>query len=202
MNNKRFIIVVIILTVTGIIGDMSYSPLPNKNMEHLRIADFPKKINGWASEDIPLSKQIYESMESNNVIMRNYEDKEGKAVNLCIIYSLDNRKIGPPPEIFLPREGLTITDKSILQISEDITATTLITEKGASWELTVYWYKVGGINTDDYLIRLAINRLLGRKTPVALIRVSTEIDDKQDIVLRRIIDFCLLIEPLLNKYVP
>jgi hypothetical protein len=50
---------------------------------------------------------------------------------------------------------------------------------------------------------VVIDRMLGKKTSVALIRVSTKIEDnKEGAALNRLKAFCVLIEPLLDKYFP
>jgi EpsI family protein len=168
--------------------------------------DFPKAIAEWKSEDVLLSKYVYELLGTKNLIMRNYKNKKGETVKLYVVYSQDNRKVSFPPEIELRDEDATITDKSPLKVTDSIKATKLIIEKGSYWELVVYWYKVGGLNTSIYFkqqLKATIDRMLGKKTSVALIRVSTEIENnKQDIALSRIMAFCALIEPLLEKYVP
>jgi EpsI family protein len=82
----------------------------------------------------------------------------------------------------------------------------MIVEKADSRQLVVYWYKAGSLNTDKYLkqqIKIVTDRMLGRRTSGALIRVSADIkDNRQDAALGLIRLFCEEIEPLLEKYVP
>jgi EpsI family protein len=143
---------------------------------------------------------------TKNFIIRNYKNSSGESIELYVISSQGNWKISLPPELTLPNLEATITDKSPLQITDSIEATRLLIEKEFSWELAAYWYKIGKFNTSIYFsqqLKVAINMLLGKRTPVALIRVSTVMENnKQDIALGRIKAFCVILEPLLNKYIP
>ncbi len=208
MNNRNFILVVIVLACAACISYCFYFPVRLDTDISVRMADFPKTIGEWVSEELPVSESVYKMLQTRNLIMRNYKNQRQDAVNLYIIYSQDNRKVSHPQEIYLQGEGDTITNKSMIQLTPSIRATKLILDKANSRELIVYWYKVGQSNTNSYLIqqlRMSIDKMLGKKTAIALIRVLAEIDDKDEegaAALRKIKDFCLSIEPLLEKYVP
>ncbi len=206
MNNRVFITVLIILTFAVIISFVSYAPERLEKTSGIKMADFPKIIGEWVSEDIPLQERVYELLETDNLIMRNYTNKRKEAVNLYIIYSQDNRKVAHPPEICLQGAGATITSKSAIQINDSIRATKLIIEKGAFKELVVYLYKVEKLNTNSYLkqqLRMVLNRMAGKKTSIAFIRMLVEIkENREDVALNRIKDFFAVINPLLDKYVP
>lgn len=206
MNDKKFIIVIVILAVTAGISFLAYMPAKFEDSSIVKMADFPKTIGDWTSEDITLSKREYELLETNNLIMRNYTNKNGDKVNLYIIYSQENRKVSHPPEICLQGGGAAITNKIPLQITGSINATKIILEKNAIPELAAYWYKAGKFHTNSYLkqqLNMSINRIFGKKTSIALIRVLTKIEDnKEEAALNKLKGFCKLIEPLLAQYVP
>ncbi len=206
MNNKNFIIIACILIVVSIVGLTSYFPKRFDDALKIKVADFPKTIGNWIGTDIPLSERDYQILETKNLFIRDYKDPKGNSVYLYLIYSEDNRKVSHPPEVCYMGSGVTITDKAPVQITDSIKATKMTVEKVDSRQLVVYWYKAGGLNTDKYLkqqIKIVTDRMLGKRTSGALIRVSTDIkNDKQDTALALIKSFCAEIEPLLAKYIP
>lgn len=206
MNNKNFIIVVTILAVVVAIGVMSYLPTRFDIGAKIKVADFPKAIGEWVSTDIPLPELDYEILETRNLIMREYKNTKGDSVYLYIVYSEDNRKVSHPPEVCLMGSGATVVDKSPVQITNSIKAIKLLMEKGDNRQLTVYWYKAGNLYTDKYLkqqLKVVLDRMLGRRTSCALIRLSTDIkDNNQEVALGLIKSFAKEIEPLLQRYVP
>jgi EpsI family protein len=205
MNNKNFLIVVATLILVTIISFPAFMSCYETQSE-IKMADFPKTILNWTSQDLPVSERTYRLLETRNLITRNYINQNQDTVNLFIIYSQDNRKVVDPPEIYLQGAGESITSKSSVQLANAIKATELTLEKGLSRELVVYWYRSGKLNTNLYLkqqLKVVIDRMLGKKTSVVLIRVSTKIEDsQQDAALTKIKGFCALIEPLLDRYVP
>jgi len=206
MNTKTFLTLGLILIIVAVFSWVSYLPLKSEVTLKTNLADFPKVIDEWESQDIPLADRVYELLETKNLIMRDYKNKQGDKVNCYIIYSQDNRKVSHPPEICLQGEGATVIDKSAFQITNTIRATKLILEKEASRELVIYWYKAGQLNTNSYLkqqLKTVIDHMFRKRTSGALIRLSTELkDNNQDKALTLLQSFCKQIEPLIEKYAP
>lgn len=206
MNNKTFIFIVLILTVVAVFSLISYIPSKFDAAIKTSVTNFPKVIGEWKAQDIPLDQRVYELLETKNLIMRNYINKQGESVNCYIIYSQDNRKVAHPPEICLQGEGATVVEKTTIQVTDSIKATKLILEKSLSRDLVVYWYKAGNLNTNDYIkqqLKIAINRMLRKSSSGALIRLVTEIKgESQDKALSLIQTFAKQIEPLIQKYAP
>jgi EpsI family protein len=202
---KTFTAVLLILFLSGLIGNFYYFSWVIGSKDEISMANFPRAFGGWTSVDIPLDRREYELLETKNLIMRNYKKQTGESVNLYIIYSQDNRQVSHPPEICLQGDGSTVVEKTQLKVGRNINATKLVLEKRNSREIAVYWYKVGREYTNNYIsqqLKVSLDRLLGRKTSLALIRVIAVVennDDKQ--ALDKILSFCSSIEPLLPKYV-
>jgi len=163
-------------------------------------------IGEWRGEDIPVDKHTYELLETDNVLMRDYMNTQGDVINLYIIYSRSNRKVSHPPEICLQGAGAVVVEKSIAQISPDLTATKLILEHKEFQDAAMYWYKAGDDFTNDYLrqqISVSAKRLLRRPVSVALIRVITRIKDQdRELAFIKLIAFSRQILPLLHQYAP
>jgi EpsI family protein len=207
MNNKTFISVLIVLAVVAIFSIISYLPAKFDDSTLVRMSDFPQKIGEWTSyKDIEFDKRVYDLLETDNFIMRDYTNKKGDTINLYIIYSEKNRKVAHPPEICLQGDGAIVVDKSLSRISPAIRAVKLILEKKDFQEIAVYWYKTGKVFTHNYLLQQIadpIDRMLGKKTSVALIRVIAQIKNKDHgAAFNQITSFSRAIEPLLYKYAP
>jgi EpsI family protein len=206
MNNKTFIVVLIILIVVAVFSIISYLPSKFDDANPVRISNFPKVIGEWTSQDVPLDKRVYDLLETDNLIMRDYTNKKGDTINLYIIYSQSNRKVSHPPEICLQGDGAIVVEKSSVRISPAITAAKLILEKKDFQEAAFYWYKAGNTFTSEYLrqqLTTAVDRMFGKKTSVALIRVIAQIKNKdRDSAFSQITSFSRAIEPLLHKNAP
>jgi EpsI family protein len=206
MNNKSFIIVVVILVAASVIGFVSYLPTRTDSALRIKVDAFPKAIGEWTGTDIALSERDYEILETRNLFVREYKNLQGDSVYLYLIYSEDNRKVSHPPEVCLLGGGLTIVDKKPVQITNSIKATKLLVEKANSRQVMVYWYKAGDFNTDTYLsqqLKIVLGRMLGKRTPGAMIRVFTDIKDNNEARATDLIkSFTAQIEPLLAKYTP
>lgn len=206
MNNKNFIIVTVVLLAAAIIGLMSYLPTRFDISSRVKVADFPTAIGEWTGADMPLSERDYQILETRNLFVRDYKNPKGESVYLYVVYSEDNRKASHPPEVCYMGSGVTIVDKSPIEITNSIRATKMIVEKADSRQLVVYWYKAGSLNTDKYLrqqIKIVIDRLLGKRTSGALIRVSTDVrGNNLDAAGKLLKSFCVQIEPLVSRYVP
>ena len=206
MKNSTFYIVTAILGFVAVISFIFSRPLDVEKNADIRISAFPQKIGEWSANDLPLDKRVYDLLETDNLIMRDYVNKAGDSIILYVIYSRGNRKVSHPPEICLQGDGAAVVDKSYLKISPAITVTKLILEKKNSQDMVLYWYKAGPVFTHEYLqqqFRTAIGSLFGKRPSVALIRVITRVNEKdQNSALKKLVQFSLQIEPLLQKYAP
>ena len=205
MSNKNFIVVVSILIIVSVVGFINYLPTRFDKATKVLMADFPKTIGEWQATDIPLTERDYEILETKNLIMRDYKNTKGDSVYLYIVYSENNRKVTHPPELCFTGSGLTIVDKSSIQLTNNIRGVKLLMEKGDARELVVYWFRAGSFNTDSYVkqqLKVVFDLLRGKRTSCALLRLSTDIKENGEEALGLIKEFCSQIEPLLAKYIP
>lgn len=202
---KNFIIVIFILLIVTAVSLASYLPAREDSALKIKVSDFPMQIGDWKATDIPLSEKDYQILETRNLIMRDYKNSKGDTVILYIIYSEDNRKVSHPPEVCYMGSGVTIVNKTSVNVTNDIKATRLITDNEKSRQMVVYWYKAGKLFTDKYLkqqLKIVLDRTFGKRTSGALIRISSSIKDNEKETLEKLKQFAVQIEPLLDKYVP
>lgn len=207
MKKKRtYTAVILILAATAAIGNFFYFYGAIGRKEEISISAFPKKIGQWSSVDVPLEKRVYDLLETKNLIMRDYRNKNGETINFYVIYSRDDRKVSHPPEICLQGDGATVVEKSPLIVAGKIKATKLVLEKKDSREIAVYWFKAGENYTNNYIgqqFKVSLDRLMGKRTSLALIRLIAVVENNNDQqTLARILSFSSAIEPFLKKYAP
>ena len=125
---------------------------------------------------------------------------------LYVIYSEDNRKVSHPPEVCYLGSGVTIVEKSDINLLGLIPATEFVVEKNDIRQLVVYWFKAGKLYTNQYLkqqAKIAVGRIFGKRISGALVRISVDMKDDNIEESRALISaFAAKIKPLLDKYVP
>lgn len=205
MNNRNFIIIILVLLAAAFIGFTSYFPSRFDKQSKIMMADFPKIIGDWKSKDIPISERDYEILETRNLIMREYTNSENETITLYIIYSENNRKVVHPPELCLTGGGQSIEGRGSVKIG-NIQAVKLLMEKGDFRQMVLYWFKAGSLNTDRYVkqqLKVALDLLRGTNTSSAMVRIITEVkNNAQEDSLTLLKQFVLEIEKLLPKYLP
>ena len=202
---KQFIAVLCVLIAAAAISMSSYLASRSPDDNGVDISDFPKQIGEWSSQDIALDKRVYDLLETDNLIMRNYTDPDGRLINLYIIYSRTNRKVAHPPEICLQGDGALITGKRPVKLTDSITATELILDGNKNKEITLYWYKAGKKFTNDYVkqqLDMSLKIITGQKTSIAMIRLITPYEGDKVDEFAMLQSFARSIEPLLEQYLP
>ncbi|MFC1510676.1 exosortase C-terminal domain/associated protein EpsI [Candidatus Omnitrophota bacterium] len=174
------------------------------------ISQFPTEIEGWRSEDIPLTELELSILETNNVFVRRYFNDTGKEIYLYIVYSQNNRKVSHPPEICYTGSGATIVNSVSDTIEHrgngQIRANRLMVEKGNIEQVLFYWFKVGDSFTSNYWKQqglIVLKSLFGRPASSALIRISANVENGQQLkAIKQIKEFGQLIVPHLYQYLP
>ncbi len=206
MNNRNFIITVMLLLFVGTIAFVAYTPVKSESKNKIQVADFPKAFGEWTSNEVQFTERDYKILETRNLFMRDYKDKKGDVINLYVVYSQDNRKVAHPPELCLMGGGMDITNKAPFQLAENIKATRLTLERGDLRQLVVYWFKSGQLNTSDYVkqqFKVALGMTFGKSTSGALIRITAQIkNENEKAAIDLIKRFAAEIEPLIEKYAP
>ena len=209
-ENLGYWFLIFFFCVVGFISWKVYFTVYRK-ADTLSIHHFPKNIEGWTSEELTVSDDDKEILETDNVFVRRYTNAKDEEVFLFIVYSQNNRKVSHPPEICYSGAGATILNSvhdSLTSESGDfkIDMNRLTIEKGDVRQIFVYWFKVGDIYTSNYWKQqalIALRSVLGRPASSALIRISSTVyhgDDNQSIKLIK--DFGQAILPYLPQYLP
>jgi len=203
----------IILVLLMVVGSLSWRVYfrAYRQSDSLSIHYFPKVIEDWKSEDIPISDDEKALLETDNVFVRRYTNPKNEEVFLFIVYSQNNRKVSHPPEICYTGGGATILSNvrdSILSANEELKVDVhrLKVEKGRVAQIFTYWFKVGNSFTSNYWKQqalIAYKSLLGQPSSSALIRISSTVNNGNDeAAIQLIKKFGRLIIPHLQQYLP
>jgi EpsI family protein len=179
LNDKKYLSVIILLGISLLVSWKFYF----KNYETEDIVNvhvFPKEINGWTSEEIIITDQEYEVLETRNAFARSYTSPKGQQVILYIIYSDTNRRVAHPPEICYSGGGSTLVDKARVSIEVEgrkspLVFNKLVMEQKAVDHMIYYLFKAGSSFTPSYWgqqFLSGVYNIFGNRSNSAMVRVS------------------------------
>ena len=211
IKDLGYLFIILIFVVAGALSWNLYFKV-YRQQDTVDIHRFPKMIEGWVSEELPVSDDAKAILETDNVFVRRYtEEASGKEAYLFIVYSQNNRKVSHPPEVCYTGSGAAILSSvhdsfSSRLTGEKIDVNRLTVEKGKYTQVFFYWFKVGDSFTPNYWKQqglIALKSFLGKPASSALIRISVTVaDDDEDKAAGRIKEFGRMILPYLPQYLP
>ncbi len=150
----------------------------------------------WTSTDMHFSDLEMQILETSDYVFRTYSDGKGPPVDLCVVFSEDNRKGTHPPDICLEgsgyrivsREPRTVTVSGTPLTLEEIVATAGTNVGSTQYLYFAYFYKCGTTFTPSfYRQQMAIvwNGLMHRNSAGALIRYSVPMASATDLPAAR-----------------
>jgi len=209
MVYRHYFSIILLLTISIVVSwGFYFNDYQRKDI--INIKDFPRSVDHWTSEELPIDKTDLAVLETKNAFLRRYTNAEGKYVYLYIAYSQSNPKATNPPEVFYRASGISIIDKSKEFILIDpsygpITVNCLLLDENSNRQIAYYWFKVGDTYTHSYWKQRALatfNNLIGKRTTgSALIRISADmVNGHQKETVKLINEFASLIGPQLSQY--
>jgi EpsI family protein len=147
----------------------------------------------WQGQDLELDEQTLTILETNDYLYRRYTNTASAPVDLCIVFSQDNRKGTHPPDICLEGSGSDIVAKYDVVVPNvagrgDVPCRAIIVQTGTRRAYHLYVYKCGREYTPSFWkqqFTIFANGLLHRNASGALIRVSTPVGDDETAARRR-----------------
>jgi EpsI family protein len=147
----------------------------------------------WTGIDEKLTEDEMTILETRDYVSRSYLDGRGQPVDLCVIFSEDNRKGTHPPDVCLEGGGSRINYKAqrAVQLDEKTTLTMheIVAEYSDRKMYVTYFYKCGTQYTGDFYTQQAMivwDGLTGKNADGALVRYSTPlVNDDLDAARKR-----------------
>jgi EpsI family protein len=149
------------------------------------LAELPRNMDGWESEDYPLSDEVTRVLAATATLNRRYFRMDGTEVWLFVAYFAEqqvNSQIHSPKNC-LPGSGWVIvsTKEEPAPVRDHAQKTThmVIRRQDAEFDM-YYWFQTrGGTVTGEYSLKwdLVKNSLARRPTDAAFIRYSAGRED-------------------------
>ena len=146
----------------------------------------------WTSSSMKFSELEMEILETRDYMYRTYTDGRDGAVDLCIVFSEDNRKGTHPPDVCLEGSGSRIVARYERQVQVGRTTVPLreLVTLGPTGQYVyfAYVYKCGNVFTPSFYqqqVRIIWDGLTRRDASGALIRYSTPMANSSDLARAR-----------------
>jgi EpsI family protein len=141
-------------------------------------------VKDWYAQNPETAKAVFENLETEDTIYREYKDVSGNSIDLVIVYSPHNRKVVHPPDICFQGGGWQqqIKDARATPFSLALgldRVNRLVLDRGGQKQIALYWYKSGNHQMSSFMkqqVGYLINSVLRRERGSALIRLSTYAD--------------------------
>jgi len=180
MKNKYYAIILMLL-FTAIWSVFWYMSVPSDtNVFKNRI---PLDIGSWHGEDLPISKDTLEILETKNAIFRRYTSG-GVSVTLWVVYAGENRKAIHPMEVCYKASGWDIGTRAphLIEISHNgkykkLPCVKLMAMSKKDKGLVLYFYKTGNRFTDSYYrqqLNVILEQAMLRQSESALFGITAE----------------------------
>jgi len=188
----------------GIFLTIVFKPAEIDSGRDERVMSIPKILGEYTSKDVKLDEDVYDMLETKNVIMRDYRKKNEPPIIFYLIFSKKTHKTSDPPENCLRGEDRVIINKGLVEFPEfNLSANKLIAEKDGVKELYLYWFIAGNKFYKGYFkqrLELILSYLKRAPKCGGQIRISTQIiDSNEQDALQRMEDFIALILPHLKQ---
>jgi EpsI family protein len=178
------------------------------------LASFPRILQGWTSNDIPLTQDVLDVLGPGDFLLRDYQDPaSGADVDLFIAY-FPSQRAGDAihsPKNCLPGAGWAPVRSDRITISlpgrAPFPANRYLIAKGEDRRLVLYWYWAHDrAVASEYAAKfyLVADSIRERRSDGSLIRVTTRLaaSESLDSAQQRLLTFAGNVVPLVNTYVP
>jgi EpsI family protein len=191
--SERARIVLIAIALLGV-GALAWSLelRPPLAVDASPMRSFPREIDGWYSEDIPLESTVEAMLRADFNLQRLYVHPVAGQIEVYVGYYGTDRGGRPEhtPWVCYPSAGWRILSHRQVWIDRErgLRANELSVEKAGSPHLVHFWYRssraTGLLGTKDQLVDRFLGRLAGSRSDGALVRLSTPLDDGDETVAR------------------
>lgn len=145
----------------------------------------PYEIDSWKGTDISMRQDVYEILETDDVLLREYRDESDYPVVLAIVFAQNNRDSFHPPEMCYVGAGLEIMENKFdkLNLSDGVSleTTKLAMKSDTHWVTAWYWFMAGDeVEASYYGQQLHLFKSLFSKKSFrgALVRISVNANDE------------------------
>ena len=182
-RNSLIVVCLLAITIAIILRIQASAAQAPESVIDLGIV--PYEFDSWKGTNLPVSQDVYEILETDDVLLREYRDASDYPVQLAIVFAQNNRDSFHPPEICYIGTGVELTEKKIeeLHLSDgsSFSTTKLAMKSDNYWVTAWYWFMAGDKTVASYYGQqfYLFKSLFSKKSfRGALIRVSVNANDE------------------------
>lgn len=181
LRMRLLLTLILLLCISGVV--LLYSNTNSKPDLKGVLDDISLTFDEWRGENLILSPDIFNILQTQSILVREYRNDKGDKVTLAVIYYPDNQISFHAPEACLGGVGYTIMTEEIktLKFSGHVSLQVkkLHYNRNQTHELIYYFYQTNNFISPNYLTfrwQMLLNQLKHKRTNGALIRVSTQVN--------------------------
>ncbi len=186
---------------------------PETQVARLPIGDFPRELDGWSSQDIPIEQAVRDILGPGEFLSRIYYRLNQPYIDFFVAYFPSQRTGNTihSPKNCLPGSGWMPAESGHLQIQDPagsrVTVNRYIIAKGLDREFVLYWYQAHGrVVASEYWAKyfLVADAIGMNRSDGSLVRVITPIGRNEDpeIAQQRAVQFAQAALAKLDGYIP
>jgi EpsI family protein len=212
MKNFRFLTVVLLLAVTGLMLHMR--PAVDRNPPSEPLSQLPFNITGWKGSDQQVDKDTLDVLGAGDVLSRVYtQGGQQVPIGLFIAY-FPSQRTGQTihsPKNCLPGSGWVFESSTSVDLTDmngkPHRVGEYIIAQGAEKQFVIYWYQAHGRSVaNEYMAKICmvVDAIRTNRTDGALVRVITPISSREDTSAARIRaeKFTMQLAPMLPRFIP
>lgn len=181
---------------------------------HDSLRNFPLAVANWQGRDIPISRDVLDSLGPGDFLARNYfNPTQREAANLFIAFFPSQRQGDTihSPKNCLPGAGWVPTESTRIWMDDQngrkIEVNRYLLEKEGERALVLYWYQAHGqVTPSEYAAkyRLVADSIVMNRSDGALVRIATGLKEGESSseAEARAVRFAQAALPLLDRYIP
>jgi EpsI family protein len=167
----------------------------NLEVDARALAGLAPTVGSWSSEDIPVEDGVAQMLRADFNLQRAYRHPLGELVFLYVGYYGTARGGRPEhtPWLCYPSTGWEIRDSRVVPVdpAAGLRANELVVESEGERRLVLFWYRSGTRTGITSGLGLSLAHLRGRlfegRGDTALVRVSAELPDGDEIAARSVL---------------
>ncbi|MCD4690352.1 EpsI family protein, partial [bacterium] len=176
------VIVVALLAATAVY--VQFAPERGMALKDGGLAHFPTEIGEWRSSDLKFADVVYDELDADDTLVREYLRDDGELVWFVIIYHENERYGAHDPMVCYHAQGWEVGRTGLPTLAREDRSFdanwALVRANGRERLAAYWWYAAGDLATadrDKFLARMASAGIRENVTFGAFIRVSCPVDD-------------------------
>jgi EpsI family protein len=176
------VVVLLVISIALILKIQANSAQVLENSVDMEMV--PYKIDSWEGMDIPITQDVYEILETDDILLREYRDESNYPVMLLIVFSDSKRASFHPPEICYIGGGSELmakeSDELVFDDNSTLSTTKLLVKSEDYFTTVWYWFVVGDRKIGNYYwqqFSMLPSLFSSKKLRSSMVRISVYTND-------------------------